>query len=327
MTLPLPLGGRRVVVLGATGFIGRWVARAMAQAGAQVWLAARDRAAAAGVAADYGIAGTVAEVDVLRAGDLQALMSDARPHLTCNLAGYGVDRRETDAQLATAINLDLVSRLIEHVSAHVEPSWPGLSLLHAGSALEYGVVGGHLEEDGPTSATTVYGQTKLAATRVLEAAVVAGAVRAATARLFTVYGPGEHDGRLLPSIRLARTSTAPIPMTNGYQRRDFTYVGDIAEGFVRAATSPLPDWATVNLATGRLHSVREFVALAESALGMEPGRFKFGALPTRSDDMAHDDVAVVRARQWFGWVPGTDVATGVRATDAFLRSLPGTSTP
>ncbi len=163
MTLPLPLGGRRVVVLGATGFIGRWVARAMAQAGAQVWLAARDRAAAAGVAADYGIAGTVAEVDVLRAGDLQALMSDARPHLTCNLAGYGVDRRETDAQLATAINLDLVSRLIEHVSAHVEPSWPGLSLLHAGSALEYGVVGGHLEEDGPTSATTVYGQTKLAA--------------------------------------------------------------------------------------------------------------------------------------------------------------------
>ncbi len=116
-------------------------------------------------------------------------------------------------------------------------------------------------------------------------------------------------------------------MTNGYQRRDFTYVGDIAEGFVRAATSPLPDWATVNLATGRLHSVREFVALAESALGMEPGRFKFGALPTRSDDMAHDDVAVVRARQWFGWVPGTDVATGVRATDAFLRSLPGTSTP
>ncbi len=327
MSAPLSLAGRRVVVLGATGFIGRWVARAMAQAGAQVWLAARDRVAATDVADRYGITGTVAECDVTRAGDLEALMSDARPHLTCNLAGYGVDRRETDAQLATAINLDLVLRLIEHVPAHVEPSWRGLSLLHAGSALEYGAVGGHLEEDGPTHATTVYGQTKLAATRVLEAAVTSGALRAVTARLFTVYGPGEHDGRLLPSLLLARASLTPIPMTDGHQRRDFTYVGDVAEGFVRAVTCSLPAEATVNLATGRLHSVREFVSLAESALGMATGRFQFGALPTRSDDMAHDEVAVDRARRWLGWVPGTDVPAGVRATDAFLRSLLRSSTP
>ena len=327
MTLLRPLDGRRVVVLGASGFIGRWVARAMHQAGAQVWLAARDRAAAERVAAGYAIDGIIAEVDVTREGDLPTLLRDARPHLTCNLAGYGVDRRESDPQLATAINLDLVSRLMALVPAHADMSWPGPSLLHAGSALEYGVVGGHLPEDGPTDATTVYGQTKLAATRVIEAAVAAGTVRAVTARLFTVYGPGEHDGRLLPSILQARTSTAPIPMTHGYQRRDFTYVGDVAEGFVRAVARSLPAGPTVNLATGRLHSVREFVALAESALGMEPGRFQFGALPTRPDDMAHDEVAVGRVRQWLGWAPGIGIADGVRATDAFLRTLPEPSTP
>jgi nucleoside-diphosphate-sugar epimerase len=324
---PLSLQGRRVVVLGATGFIGRWVARALSGAGAQVWLGARHRETAERLAGEYGIAGTIAELDVTRAADLEALVRDARPEVTFNLAGYGVDRREVDAHLAAAINLELVTRLVELLSASPAPGWEGLSLLHAGSALEYGTVGGHLPEEGPTNPTTVYGQTKLAATSAIESAVSKGRLRALTARLFTVYGPGEHDGRLLPSILTARTAAEPVPMTDGYQRRDFTYVGDVAAGFLRCAAGGVPAWATVNLATGRLHTVREFVAQAESALGMAPGRFHFGALPTRSDDMAHEAVAVDRARQWLGWVPGTGIAEGVRATDAFLRTLPATPAP
>lgn len=319
MSAPPSLDGRRVVVLGAAGFIGRWVARAMSQAGAQVWLAARDVGAAERVAADYDIRGTIAEVDVTRPGDLLGLLREARPDVTCNLAGYGIDRREVDPQMATAINLELAAQLLELVPVYAAPDWPGLSLLHAGSALEYGVVEGDLAEDGPTRPTTVYGQTKHAATGLIETAVQAGRIRAVTARLFTVYGPGEHDGRLLPSIVSARATTDDIPMTTGTQRRDFTYVGDIAEGFARAAVSPLPGWATVNLATGRLHSVREFVEDAAAALGIPLTRFRFGAIPHRTDDMAHLPVSVARARQWLSWIPTTTIAEGVVATDGFTR--------
>ena len=319
MNQPPSLDGRRVVVLGATGFIGRWVARAMSQAGAQVWLAARDRRAAERVAADYDITGTIAEIDVTRSGDLAALLHDARPDVTCNLAGYGVDRREVDPQLAAAINLDLAAQLLDLVPACADPRWPGLSLLHAGSALEYGVVEGDLAEDGPTCPTTMYGQTKLAATGLIEAAVTAGRIRAVTARLFTVYGPGEHDGRLLPSIASARTTTGDVAMTSGTQRRDFTHVADVAEGFVRCAVGSSPGWATVNLATGRLHTVREFVEEAADALGIARSRFSFGAVPHRTDDMAHLPVSVARVRQWLSWTPATTIAQGVAATDEFSR--------
>jgi nucleoside-diphosphate-sugar epimerase len=116
-------------------------------------------------------------------------------------------------------------------------------------------------------------------------------------------------------------------MTNGLQQRDFTYVGDVADGLVRAAVQPRIPWPIVNLATGRLHSVREFVAEAERALGLVPGRFQFGALPTRPDEMAHAAVTVERARQWLGWVPSTSIADGVRATDAFLAALPPGAAP
>jgi len=319
----LTLRDRRVVVLGATGFIGRWVARSASAAGARVWLVARNAAAAEKIAADYSISGTIAEIDVTKPEDLQALMRDVQPAVTFNLAGYGVDRRETDEEMAAAINSELVARLIELVSIHVDHSWPGLRLLHAGSALEYGAVGGRLAEDAGATPTTVYGRTKLAATRMIEASVAEGKTRAATARLFTVYGPGEHDGRLLPSILAARGGSAPVQMTDGYQRRDFTYVGDVAEGFIRAVTSGPPDRPTVNLATGRLHTVREFVAFAESALEIPRGCFEFGALPTRPDEMAHAEVTVDRARRWLGWVPDTEIAEGVRVTAQFLADIAG----
>ena len=317
------LARRRVAVLGATGFIGRWVAREASRAGAEVWLVARDEAAAAGIAAPYGIHGRIARVDVRQAADLAAFYRDVRPELTCNLAGYGVDRRESDPALAEAINVDLVRRLLDLVPAAAAGSdWPGLHLVHTGSALEYGAIGGHLAEDAVVHPTTVYGRTKLAATRLVEAAVAAGTLRAVTARLFTVYGPGEHDGRLLPSILGARSSTDAVPMTNGLQQRDFTYVGDVAEGLIRAALQCSAPWPTVNLATGHLHTVREFVACAEAALGLTPGRFQFGALPTRVEEMTHDTVTVERARAWLGWVPSTGIPEGVAATAAFLASAP-----
>lgn len=320
------LRDRRVLVLGVTGFIGRWAARAAHEAGARVWLAARDAEAAARVTAAYGIPGTIAGVDVLDDGALGALLDDARPDVVFNLVGYGVDRRETDAALSQAINVDLVRRLIERLPSGDE-RWPGLQLVHTGSALEYGAIGGHLSEDAEVNPTTIYGQTKLAATRLVEAAVSAGRLRAVTARLFTVYGPGEHAGRLLPSVLASRSATDPIAMTNGLQQRDFTYVGDVAEGLVRCAVCTQVRWPTLNLATGRLHTVREFVADAERALGLAPGRFQFGALPTRAEEMAHAAVTVERARQWLGWVPGTSIHDGVRATDAFLATLPLDAAP
>lgn len=321
----ITLRDRRVLVLGATGFIGRWVAREAARAGARVTLAARDTARAAAVAAAYEIAGTIAGVDVLDRGDLGTLVRDVRPEVTFNLIGYGVDRRETDTTLADAINVDLVQHLLPLVAeVSARHDWPGLQLVHTGSALEYGMASGHLAEDTAVNPATVYGRTKLAATQLVAGAAATG-LRVVTARLFTVYGPGEHDGRLLPSVLAARSATAPIPMTNGLQQRDFTYVGDVVSGLLRAAVQPAAPWPTVNLATGRLHTVRQFVSDAERALGLTPGLFQFGALPTRAEEQAHDAVTVERIQQWLGWAPDTPIAEGVAATAAFLAAHPGSA--
>jgi len=316
--------GARVLVLGGAGFIGRWVARSVSIAGAKVTCAARHPESAREILATYGVRGEVAPVDLREPEAVRSLFRNVRPAVTFNLSGYGVDRSEQDEALAWRINDELVEEIASHVEAFGDPTWRGTPLIHAGSALEYGPIGGDLEESVVAHPTTTYGRSKLAGTQRLVERCRPASV---TARLFTVYGPGEHAGRLLPSLMVATQAGAHIPLSLGLQRRDFTYVEDVADGLLRLALLQNADDRIVNLATGRLHSVREFADEAAAVLGIPEGVLEFGALPTRPDEMPHDAVAVERLRRLIGWTPSTSIADGVARAASVLRSLEREATP
>ena len=313
MTTPARYAGVPVLVLGGSGFIGRWVARLLSANGARVICAVRDPARARAVFAGYGVTGEVAEVDLADPRAVARLFAAARPSVTFNLAGYGVDRAERDEPTFTRINVDLVDQVADLVERYSDSAWPGLRLVHTGSALEYGAIGGHLVEDAEPNPTTLYGRTKLAGTRRL-----AGHGAAVAARLFTVYGPGEHNGRLLPSLLEATRTAAVVPLSEGQQRRDFTYIEDVADGLLRLGLCRTAAGSALNLATGKLHTVRDFVQIAARVLRIPERQLGFGALPPRAEEMAHEAVAVDRLRRALGWVPDTAVEEGVARTQRFL---------
>jgi nucleoside-diphosphate-sugar epimerase len=304
----------RVVVFGATGFIGSWVARRVGAAGAQVTLAARDREAAAALATELGARAHTVQVDVCDDARVAAVLREVRPHVTFNLAGYGVDHAERDAGTANRVNERFVGVLCAAVAAHRDRDWRGQALVHTGSQLEYGPIGGAMHEDAEPAPTTVYGRTKLAGTQALSACAAARGLPALTARLFMVYGPGEHRGRLLPTLMAAAASGAPVPLTSGTQQTDFVYVEDVADGLVRLARAQVEPGAIVNLASGRLTSIREFVERAATLLDIPAERLRFGALPQRPETLQYEPVSNARLRALTGWVPSTNVTEGIRRT-------------
>lgn len=305
--------GRRAVVLGASGFIGRWVARALVQRRAYVIAVGRDADA---VRSAIGAKSSPQQVEVydlarpLASGWLSAL----NPDVVFNLAGYGVDRSERDEALARRLNRDLVAELTDAVASLGASDWRHALLVHAGSALEYGSTRGVLHEESPTAATTLYGETKLAGTTALVERARAVPTRAIVARLFTVYGAGEHAGRLLPTILAAATSGADVPLSDGLQRRDFAYVEDVAEGLLRLAVSSVQPGEVVNLASGVIQPVRKFVEAAAAVAGVPRERLHFGALPTRPEEMAHTGVSLERLEELTSWRPSHDLQSGVRRT-------------
>ena len=129
-----------------------------------------------------------------------------------------------------------------------------------------------------------------------------------------MYGPGEPEGRLLPSLLFAAGNTGPIPLTTGEQQRDFTFVDDAVEGMLRLGSLARVEGAIVNLCTGTLRPVHEFVRCAAGVLGLESGRLAFGALPTRPEEMQHDPVSVALLEVLTEWRPATSLEEGVRRT-------------
>ena len=321
MSAPEPLAcyaGVRTVVLGASGFVGRWVARRLARAGADLHLLIRDRQAALAIFERYEIEGALHQIDARALGRLGSTLGDLAPAIVFNLVGYGVDpeeRSRPDERDATLLNAALPATLAEALDP-VSTGWTGRRVVHAGSVFEYGRIGGDLAEHSPPRPEGLYGITKLAGTQGLAAACRRCGIPGLTARLCQLYGPGEPPGRLLPMLIAARTSGQLETMSQGTQRKDFTYVEDVAEGLLRLGATSGPPGEIVNLATGRLLSVRDFVLTAARLLPLPIDLLRFDN-PAPDNELVHEPISIARLRELTEWSPGTTIDEGIRRTIAF----------
>jgi nucleoside-diphosphate-sugar epimerase len=128
---------------------------------------------------------------------------------------------------------------------------------------------------------------------------------------------------LLPSLVARAGDDRPIDFTEGFQRRDFAYVDDVADALVRLLASPRKavaagegpfDAGVVNVATGVSVTVREFVRAAAREFLIDEGRLRFGALPARADDTEHPPTPVARLAAALGAPLDADLALGLRRT-------------
>jgi len=189
------------------------------------------------VFSEYSIAGQVIEIDLLQSNKVCQALQNIMPSIVFNLAGYGVNPIERNELIAYQVNADLVREICHWIAEFKDKKWSGQHLVHVGSALEYGNIHNNLAEDSEPNPTTLYGNSKLAGTKNVARYCPELGIRGLTARLFSVYGPGELPKRLLPSLLETASTEQPLPLTVGRQKRDFTYVEDIAEGLLRLGLS------------------------------------------------------------------------------------------
>lgn len=299
------LRGVRVLVTGGSGFVGRWVVALLHRRQADLGLVVRDpnRVPVTGGRA------RVFRADLAEPGALAAVIAEWQPAVLFQLAGYGVAKDEREPRLMQRMNAELPVEAIEALAQCPRPDWPGLRMVHAGSAFEYGALAGPFEEAAVAMPVTAYAKSKLAGTSAVQRAARARRVPALVARLFTVFGPGERAGRLFPLLLAARAHEDAIALSSGEQQRDFILVWDVADALVDLASvrgdlalagaEPF-DHGVLNFASGSLHSVRDFVVTAAQALGIARERLSFGALPQLVEDTPLQPVPTGRLRRALG---------------------------
>ena len=216
-----------------------------------------------------------------------------------------------------AVNVRATQTLLDCAAA------VGASIVHAGIVLGVRLPGSrHHGRTSWSSPNSQYAVTKVAATHLCELAAVSTAVHAVTLRLYSIYGMWEEPGRLIPTlVRRAMAGGWP-PLVGPDTARDFVFVDDACEAFVRAAQLDGDPGAEVfNIASGTQTTLAMLTTVAGEALGVtaEP---TWGTMAARAWDTSTwvgDPAAAGRRLQWRA---KTGLREGLSRTAAWFDEHP-----
>lgn len=311
----------KVLLTGATGFLGRHVLAALLDAGHEVHAVSRSRPdhAASTLAAHAEGDGTERRVATWHAADLASpggadgLLARVAPEALVHMAWYVEHGRYWHARENVLWTEATLRLLREFVDAG------GRRAVLAGTCAEYEWSpsnGPYDERRSPLNPATMYGIAKDATRRVAERLAADAGIELAWARVFMPYGPDEPSERLLASVIAALLAGTPAPVSSGEQIRDFMYVADLGRAFAALLDSPVQ--GPVNVASGRGASVRELVELAAGEVG-RPELIRWGSVPSREGDPAELVADVTRLRTEVGFAPSVGLGEGVRRTVSWWR--------
>lgn len=195
------------------------------------------------------------------------------------------------------------------------------AVIHSGSSSEYGYKDHPPREDEFVEPNSMYAVTKVAATHLCRLAAATG-VRAATLRLYSIYGRWEEPGRLIPTLVHRCLHGGWPPLVGPDTARDFVWVDDACDAFVRAASGELgSDGPVFNIASGVQTTLADVVAAAQDVFDVttEP---QWGSMPARAWDTSTWIGDPTTAARVLGWVAETSLGDGLHKMASWLHEHP-----
>jgi nucleoside-diphosphate-sugar epimerase len=290
----------KVLITGATGFLGRHCLPALLARAGEVHAAARSTAALA----DTGV--SAHSVDLLDHEQVSALLSAVRPTHLLHLAWIA-----TPGVYWTSPENTRWAAVGEHLM-RVFAAHGGRRAVFAGSCAEYNWNFGPCHETRtPLKPASNYGASKNSLRLRVEAIARETGLSAAWGRVFFLYGPHEHPERLVASVIRSLLNGIPARCSSGAQERDFLHVQDAADAFVALLASAVE--GPVNIGSGEAAAIRDVVTQLAKRLG-RPELLRLGALPPNPTDPPCVVADVTRLHEEVGWTPRFNLAEGLADT-------------
>jgi dolichol-phosphate mannosyltransferase len=306
----------RALVTGAGGFVGANLAVALASAGHDVVAWTHPGSPTWRLDRVEGEM-EVVPVELLDADAVEAGVRAARPDWVFHLAAHGAYSWQRDPELIMQTNLVATVRLLAACQRRGFAAF-----VHAGTSTEYGFQDHAPAEDELPEPNSDYAVMKAAATLHCRFVAQRDDLHVVTLRLYSVYGPWEEPGRLMPTLVARGLEGHLPPLVSPDTPRDFVSARDATRGFLLAAQQDEVERGSVfNIASGRQTTLREVVEVARSQLEIaaEP---QWGSEPQRSWDAAVWVGDAHKARKHLGWSAEDDLPAGFARLVEWLRERP-----
>lgn len=299
---PLQLSEQKILVTGASGFIGSRLCDRLYNNGAEVHAISRTIQTSDHSSVRWW-QGNLEDIAVVR-----QILRSVQPDVIFHLASYVAGSRNLElvlptfhSNLASTVNLLAVA---SEISCHRI------------------VLIGSLEEPQPDSNPTPcspYAAAKWASSAYGRMFYQLYQTPVVIARLFMVYGCGQKDlNKLIPYVTLSLLQGQPPQLASGQRLVDWIYIDDVINGLLAAAVTPDVEGCTVDLGSGILTPIHAIVQQLVELINAQVTPL-FGALP----DRPLEQVRVANTADTYaklGWQPLVSLEEGLQLTVDWYKS-------
>ncbi|HEX8279288.1 MAG TPA: NAD(P)-dependent oxidoreductase [Segetibacter sp.] len=291
---------KRILITGASGFIGSRLTTSLCEAGAEVHGTSRIPRAGKYKNMTWW-QGALEDLDVA-----ERLLKTVKPHIIFHMAGEVTAANELKYVLPTYHSL--LTSTINLLTIATDIGCERIVL--TGSSTE--PLDDYMIPNSPYAATkwATNGYGKMFYNLYKSPVVIA--------RPFMGYGPGQPEYKLIPYIILSLLKKEQPKLSNGLWITDWVYIEDTVKGILACATTPGIEGETLDLGSGTLTSVREIVEKIIDIIEPEV-RPQFGTIPDRHHE--HTRTAnTLHTSSKLKWKADTSIDQGLRATVEWFKN-------
>ncbi|MDD4042258.1 MAG: GDP-mannose 4,6-dehydratase [Anaerolineaceae bacterium] len=311
--------GMKVLVTGAAGFIGSRLVQRLVEAGAHVRAFIRYTSRP-----EFGNLNPLPpevfhQVEIVR-GDLE-------DHAAINYAMEGV---ELVFHLGALISIPYSyvhpvetarTNILGTLNVLESCRQSNAKLIHTSTSEVYGsALRVPIDEEHPLQAQSPYSASKIGADKLVESYYRSFDVQSLTVRPFNTYGPGQSTRAVIPTIITQALTSNQIHLGNLTTKRDFTYLDDTVNGFLKAASIARWDGRVYNLGTGDEVSIGEVAQQIFDYLNINPEIIidQERLRPEKSEvlRLVSDNT---KAKRELGWEPQFGLSEGLAATIEWIK--------
>src|SRR3989338_4063314 len=301
-----------VLVTGGNGFIGSHLVHELVDLGAKVSCLVKPGSDI------WRISGVKNKVNLLRYDicdrKLKPVIKKINPDKVFHLASLAKPQRDitlTEEMFRVNVNgtLNLMS-ILKDLNCE--------AIVNTGTCEEYGDSKAPFKESDLPRPVSPYSASKVSSTFYCQMLYGSFRMPIVTLRPFLRYGPKQSGGLFIPSLIMAVLEAKDFEMTKGGQTREFNYVSDIVDGFLRAGSTMRAVGKIINIGCGDDYRIKDIAKKIISIIGV-PVKLKVGKLPYREGEVKRFYCSNTLARKILGWRPKVGLDDGLRRTIEWYR--------